>query len=122
MIGLPGSAAGDEAIGGIDHRARGPVNWSLRFEGVTHAGKLLEVPALDIEQTFAVDFEYGEGAAHQTRRRATHDFGDDAGLSNALSGKIGNAGDGFSPQHSHEGCVGQRVQGVVGGDQEQLRR
>ena len=120
LIRLPGSAASDEATGGIDDLRHAPAIRSLRGARVTHTGKLLGVPALDIEHTILIDVKNGESAADYPRWRTIHHGNDHAGLANALPGEFGNAGDGFLAQHSHKGRVGQCVHSVVGGDQEQL--
>ena len=64
-----------------------------------------------------------EHANTRTReRRFNHQFHDDAGLANALSGKVGNTGDVFAPDPSREGRAGQHVRRVVSEEQKQTRR
>ena len=121
FVWLPGAASGDKAPGRIDDGASCTLSRSCRFERVVHTGELLGAQALDIQQTVSIDVENGEGPVHHARRCAIHQFHDDAGLANALSGKVGNTGDVFPPEHSHEGRAGQRVQRVVSGEQKQLR-
>ncbi|QCB46940.1 hypothetical protein [Hydrogenophaga sp. PAMC20947] len=120
LIRLPGSAASDEATGGIDDLRHASAIWSLGCKRVTHTGGLLGVPAFNIEHTIPIDVENGECAADYLRWRAIHHGDNHADLANALACEFGNAGDGFLAQHSHEGRVGQSVHSVVGREQEQL--
>ena len=86
---------------------------------VVHTGELLGAQALDIQQTVGIDVENGEGPVHYARGCAKYQFHDDAGLANALSGKVGNTSDVFPPEHSQVGRAGKRVQRVVSGKQKQ---
>jgi hypothetical protein len=121
FVGLPGAASGDKAPGRIDDGSSVALSRACKFERVVHAGELLGSQALDIQPTVSIDVEDGERPVHHARRLASHHFHDDAGLAYALSGEVGNAGDLFPPEHSHESRAGQRVQRVVSREQEQLR-
>jgi hypothetical protein len=121
FVWLPGATSGDEAPGRIDDGASLALTRSYRFNGIVHTGELLGAQALDIQQTVSIDVENGVRPVHHARRFAIHHFHDDAGLANALSGKVRNAGDLFPPEHSHEGRAGQRVHRVVRGEQKQPR-
>ena len=121
FVGLPGAASGDKASGRIDDGPSVAGSRSFRFQQIVHTRELLDAYALDVQQTVTIDVEDGERPVQHARRFAVHQFHDDAGLAHAPSGEVGNTGDVFPPQHSHESRAGQRVQGVVSREQEQLR-
>ena len=95
FVGLPGATSGNEALSRIDDGALCTLctlRPTCRLERVVHAGELLGAQALDIQQAVGIDVENGESPVHHTDWCSAHYYHNDAGLTNALPGKVGNTG------------------------------